>query len=116
MKVQLDMAVPAAAVAAAEPWVRTASPPTAGAAPGFAPVKASPAKDALQLATRQINDYLRQSASAIVFSVDQRSDRVIVRVVDPQTNQVIRQIPSEEVLAIAQSIDQMSGLLLRQTA
>ncbi|MBL8491536.1 MAG: flagellar protein FlaG, partial [Rhodocyclaceae bacterium] len=42
--------------------------------------------------------------------------KTVVKVVDGQTGKMIRQIPSEELLAIAESIDRMQGLLLRQKA
>ena len=46
--------------------------------------------------------------------VDSESDRVVVRIVDTQTKQTIRQIPSEEMLAISKSLDQLTGLLIQQ--
>ena len=78
---------------------------------------AAPASaEAVKQAARQINDFLRSSASDVEFSVDDESSHVVVRVVDSQTKQVIRQMPSEEMLAISHSLDQMTGLLLRQQA
>ena len=40
----------------------------------------------------------------------------IVRITDGETGEMIRQIPSEEMLEIARSLDKMQGLLLRQEA
>ena len=40
----------------------------------------------------------------------------MVKVVDQSTKEVIRQIPSEEMLAIAKALDSLKGLLVRQTA
>jgi flagellar protein FlaG len=37
-------------------------------------------------------------------------------VVDAVTHEVVRQIPGEEILAIARAIDRMQGLLLKQKA
>ncbi len=50
------------------------------------------------------------------FSIDDTTGKTIVRVTDGETGEMIRQIPSEEILAIAQSLDKMQGLLLRQKA
>ena len=50
------------------------------------------------------------------FSIDEATDRTIVRVTDATTGELIRQLPSEEALAIAESLDKMQGLLLRQQA
>lgn len=69
-----------------------------------------------QEAAAQINAFLKSSASSVEFTVEGTSDHIIVRVVDSATNQVIRQIPSEEALAISHALDRMTGLLLAQRA
>ena len=50
------------------------------------------------------------------FSIDKGSGRTIVRLVDSETKQVLRQYPSEEMLSIARSLEQLEGLLLHQSA
>jgi flagellar protein FlaG len=40
----------------------------------------------------------------------------VVKVIDQNTQEVVRQIPSKEALEIAKSLDKMRGLLIRQTA
>lgn len=40
------------------------------------------------------------------FSLDKGSGEVLVKVIDAQTHELVRQIPSEEALALAQNIDQ----------
>jgi len=50
------------------------------------------------------------------FTVDDKTGTVVVRVVDTETDQLIRQIPSEEMLAIARNMEQMQGLLVRREA
>ena len=69
----------------------------------------------------QIVKALTQLVDTIVsnnlnFSIDDSTGKTIVRVTDGETGELIRQIPSEEMLAIAQSLDKMQGLLLRQKA
>lgn len=73
-------------------------------------------RDALKKVANQINDFLRSSSSNLQFSVDEDSSKVVVRIVDSQTKELIRQIPSEEMLAISKSLDQMIGLLIKQKA
>jgi len=41
------------------------------------------------------------------FSVDEASGRSVIKVVDQQTDQLIRQIPTEEVLRVAQDIKKL---------
>ena len=52
----------------------------------------------------------------IGFSPDPASDHTVVRVMDRNTSQVIRQMPSEEALAISHAIDRWQGMVLRQKA
>ena len=55
-------------------------------------------------------------AQNLEFSMDQTTGRTVVTVVDTSTKEVIRQIPSEEVLQMAQELDRMKGILLRGKA
>lgn len=71
---------------------------------------------AIRNAARQINDFLKSASAGVEFTVDENSKRVVVRIVDSETKQVIRQIPSEEMLAISQSLDRVAGMLFEQKA
>ncbi len=55
-------------------------------------------------------------AQNLLFSIDDDTGRTIVKIVDSQTDEVIRQMPSEEVLAISKAIDKLQGLLIKQQA
>ncbi len=72
--------------------------------------------EAAKQAVARINEFLKSSAANVEFTVDAASDRVVVRVVDSETHQLIRQMPSEETLAISRALDRLSGLLLAQKA
>jgi len=67
-------------------------------------------------AVKKINTAMESQAQGIEFSVDSSSHRIVVKIVDQQNNQVIRQIPSKEALAIADSLDKTQGLLIKQQA
>jgi flagellar protein FlaG len=56
------------------------------------------------------------SANSLEFSVDEQSGKTVVRVTDAQTGEVIRQIPSKEMLEIARSLNNLQGMLLKQKA
>jgi flagellar protein FlaG len=67
----------------------------------------------------QAVDYLkniieRKAPNSLSFSIDEASGKTIVSISDAKTGELIRQIPSEEMLAIAKSLDELQGLLLRQ--
>jgi len=63
-------------------------------------------------AVAKTNSFL--AGSSVQFQVD--GDKTIVKVVDPETNQIIRQIPSEEAIAISESLDKLQGLLINSKA
>ena len=52
----------------------------------------------------------------VTISLDDDTGITVVKVVDKNTKEVVRQIPSEEMLAIAKALDTVQGLLVRQKA
>ena len=92
-----------------------ALPPSAPVHPVAQPQPPASVEAAKQAAAR-INEFLRSSAANVEFTVDAVSDQVIVRVIDSETQQLIRQMPTEETLAISRALDRLSGLLLAQKA
>ncbi|MDT8310860.1 MAG: flagellar protein FlaG [Methylophaga sp.] len=58
----------------------------------------------LDQAVSQINDYVQNVQRSLQFSIDEPSGRSVVTVIDKETEEVIRQIPIEEVLTIARII------------
>ena len=63
-----------------------------------------------------MNEFVKPFNNALNFSVDQESKTTVVKVIDQSTKEVIRQIPSEEMLALAKALDTMKGLLIQQKA
>jgi flagellar protein FlaG len=98
---------PAAPAAPAQPSTAAAQGPSAAA---------TPSSEELKKAIDAINRRLDESSRNLQFSLDHDSGKMIVRVVDTATNEVIRQIPSEVALAISQSLEKLQGLLLKQRA
>jgi flagellar protein FlaG len=80
------------------------------------PVKKPVDQRSLKDATDKLNKFVQGYASELNFSVDDDTGIGLVKVIDTQSKEVIRQIPSEEVVALAQSIEKLQGLLLRQKA
>lgn len=71
----------------------------------------------LKKAVEALNQVLRQSHHSLEFSVDSDTHRPIVRLLDTETGELIRQFPSEETLAISRAIGEFQqGMLLRQEA
>lgn len=76
----------------------------------------APGRDDVVEAVKTLNKFVDLAAQGIEFSVDEALGKTIVKVVDTETKTVLRQIPSEEALSIARSLDKMQGLLIRQKA
>lgn len=49
----------------------------------------------------EINSLIRSVQRDLAFNVDQDSGRTVIRVIDSESGELIRQIPSEDLLAIA---------------
>ena len=96
-----------APVPAAPPEVQLQAPPK------------QPAPDRAQLeqAVKEIKQLVKPMVSnSLDFSIDDSTGKAIVRITDRETGEMIRQIPSQEMLEIARSLDKMQGMLLRQKA
>lgn len=65
----------------------------------------------LDAAIDRLNEMMQNSQRSLSYSVDKGSDKVVVQVRDYTTDQVIRQIPTEEALKFAESLDRMLGML-----
>ena len=84
-----------------------------GVAPGStAPPRseAPPQHDARQMAEevdramKRMSDYIQTVNRNLQFTLDEESGRTIIRVIDAETDEVIRQIPPEEILALARHL------------
>jgi flagellar protein FlaG len=113
-------ALPARPVGNETPAVAVASPPAQATEK---PTAQPPTSAQLKSAVDSINRALQQSNQSLEFSVDPTTKTPVVKMMDKETGKVISQYPSEQVLAIAQSIDQFlsehqlqQGLLLQQKA
>jgi flagellar protein FlaG len=85
----------------------------AGKAPAAGPAAS---REDLNAAVKKLNESMPPSAQSLQFSIDEDSKDIVVKVIDQSTKEVVRQIPTEEALEIAKSLDKMRGLLIRQTA
>ncbi len=81
------------------------------------PPPEQPSREQIQKAIEAVQKSVSQSASNnLQFSVDDDTGQTIIRVTDVQTGELIRQIPSKEMVELAKALDRMQGALLRQQA
>ena len=76
----------------------------------------APDREKLEVATQSVRDFVKAVNSNIEFSVNEDTGQLVVRIIDRATKEVIRQMPSEEMLAIAKALDSIKGLFVTQTA
>jgi uncharacterized FlaG/YvyC family protein len=67
-------------------------------------------------AVGNLNDFVQKLTRTLQFSVDEESGRTVIKVVDSETNQLIRQIPPEEVLVLARNLGNGEGVILKEQA
>ena len=111
----------AVAGSTARPSAEASVKPATNAAPvaAFAQVETidrTPGRTELGNVVADLNKVAQANAQGVRFSVDEESGRTVVKVVDTQTDTVLRQIPSMEALKLWRSIEQMQGVMLRDTA
>lgn len=58
------------------------------------------------------NKVLEQINIQLDFSYDKELNRMVVKVINKETGEVVRQIPPEEMLKIAKRMEEMVGVLL----
>src|SRR5450830_9636 len=85
-------------------------------APAATPQAQRSSESDVASAVDKLNDFASKNASALDFSQDKETGKTIIKVVDTATGTVLRQIPSEEAINIAKSIDKMQGLLINHKA
>ena len=75
-------------------------------------VSFTPSLPGLEKSVEQIQRYLKDSGSNLSLAFDEGADRYVAKVVNSATGEVVRSIPSEEVLELARTInDKLSGLV-----
>ncbi len=76
----------------------------------------SDADQALSQAVEELNRYVAGSRTDLRFAVDHDAGKVIVSIVDSESGQVLRQMPSVEALRIAHYLEHDRLGLIRQRA
>jgi flagellar protein FlaG len=72
-----------------------------------APAARQPARsETVEKAIEQIRSFLRDSQRQLNFERDEATGRTVIRVIDPHSGEVIRQMPPEEILNLAAMLHQ----------
>lgn len=70
----------------------------------------------LDAALKNVRAFVEPINSDLEFSMDEDTGQTIVKIIDRNTKEIIRQMPSEEMVAIAKALDSIKGLFVKQKA
>lgn len=80
-------------------------------------LKAQPATvTGVQEAVEEINKVLHYMNERLEFSVHEATNRVMVKVFDRETDEVLREIPPEQILDLVAKLQELVGLLVDKKA
>ncbi|MFQ5660112.1 MAG: flagellar protein FlaG [Gammaproteobacteria bacterium] len=67
----------------------------------------------LNQAVNDLNSFVQNVRRELRFSIDDNSGKTIIKVIDSESQEVVRQIPPEDVVNITQHLNVRSGVLLQ---
>lgn len=75
-----------------------------------------PNKKEMEAAVDNLNKVIADSLQSIQFSMDEELGKVVIKVMDTETKQVLRQIPNQEVINISKNLARLQGLVISDKA
>lgn len=75
-----------------------------------------PARQPLEQAVANIEGFVQKITRDLNFSLDDSTGRMVIKVTDRASGDVVRQIPSEEALRLAENLEQVRSLLFSAEA
>ncbi|WP_191488726.1 flagellar protein FlaG [Pseudomonas sp. FEN] len=113
MSVKLNSSYPAVTPTSSSPVAdKTVTAPQADTVKAVsATSKDSGSSDRLKQAVQDIEKFVQSIKRNLEFSIDEHSGQVVVKVIASETGEVVRQIPSEEALKLADNLSSASHVL-----
>ena len=72
-------------------------------------------REQLEQMAQQLQDFMGEMNRSLQFQVDEDSGRDVIKVLDKDSGEVIKQYPSEEVLNLVSKLSESAGILIDQT-
>lgn len=94
-------------------------PPTTGVDAAMSQSKVEgvqPDKQTVEEAVASMQETTQAMQRNLDFSIDDSTGRMVVKVTDSASGEVIRQMPTEDALRLAESLDEMRSLLFKAQA
>jgi len=67
--------------------------------------------DRIREKVQELEAALPKASNSLVFSVDEVLNRPVITVVDKKSGEIVRTLPSDEVIRVVHNIDKMRGIL-----
>lgn len=92
------------------------SPPAAAPDGKLSPGAQAVSEKNLAATVSKLNQRTQQLHRDLRFVIDHQSGNVVVQVVDTRSKEVIRQIPSKDIMALRHQLEELSSLLFHTKA
>lgn len=73
-------------------------------------------KDHVEYVSKAMNHFMQMMNADLQFSVHEKTKRIMVKLVDDSTKEVLKEIPSEEFLDMVAKIQEYIGMLVDKKA
>jgi len=69
----------------------------------------------LELVVTEMNTVAQDLQRDLIFSVDEKSGGTFVKVIDKETDEIVREIPSKEIREIKSRLEEVAGLIFSKS-
>ena len=76
----------------------------------------TPIKEQVEQAAVRLKDSVHGTTSRLEIEIDHDLGRAVIKILNGESGEIIRQIPSQELLDLAKQLDDPKGLLVRVRA
>ena len=76
----------------------------------------TPTKENLEQAAARVKEVLRGTTSRLEIEIDSDSHKAVIKIINGESGEIIRQIPAQELLDLARHLDEPKGLLVQEHA
>jgi flagellar protein FlaG len=84
--------------------------------PSSVEASSQPTREVVAKAAADLQQFVQSMGRNLSFSIDESSGYHVVRVVNPNTGELVRQLPSEELLKISRDFQRLNNVLISQRA
>jgi flagellar protein FlaG len=76
----------------------------------------APTREQVEEAAARVKDVLRGTTSRLEIEIDSNLHIVVVKILNGESGEIIRQIPAQELLDLAKHLEEPKGLLVQERA